>query len=203
MKPMRGDQRRVGQQAGRHPDEARPARRRAAPAGASMSRKPPVQRLAHDQHARTAASTDGHHPGQEVRADAAVAGGRGHLQRARAEREAQQQHAGADQRLPARARVRIHALCSTDSPRQGEKRPARPGVCSRPTPLRPCPDFTMVARRLANSSSTNFSNAGAGQHRRRPVVLLQRLGPGLGLERLPAPCRSAPCAASAVMPGAP
>jgi hypothetical protein len=42
------------------------------------------------------------------------------------------------------------------------------------------PDLTIVARRLANSRSTNLANS-APVSRPGSSVLLQRLGPGLGL----------------------
>ena len=70
MKPMRRDQRRVGQHAGRDPDEAGPVAAARRPRAPPSARKPPL-RASHTSKAPHSGSSAAHHPGQEVRADAA------------------------------------------------------------------------------------------------------------------------------------
>ena len=90
--------------------------------------KAAAQSLPHQAHpAGQQRQTD--HPGQEVRADAAVAGVAGNLRRAGDDDATQRQRAGADGDL-----LDLHPII---------------------------PALTMMARRLANSSSTNLPKPGA------------------------------------------
>ena len=152
-------------------------RRRAAPC--RESRRSRASRTISTPHSR---QHRGHQPGQEVRADAAIAGRGGMVSAPAARASPISADAGADQGLHRRWDD-VCVMCCPPGQSARKNARAKPGAIACRAGRQIMPDLTMVARRLANSSSTNFSNAGAGQHRRRPVVLLQRLGPGLGLER--------------------
>ena len=142
---------------------------RSAPDGSSMSRKPPV-RASQTSQPPHSTSTTRHHPGQEVRA---------RRRRSRPRTEICVAPRPAAARCTSAPDAGSVERASWGSPSDGTgRRDAAP--CAR-SAHQTMPDLTIIARRLANSSSTNLSNAGAGQQRRRPAVLLQRLGPGLGL----------------------
>ena len=68
-----GDQRRVEPAGPPTPRRSPASRPCSAPEGSSMSRKPPVQRLAHDQHAAQRSSADATTQGRKFGPDAAVA----------------------------------------------------------------------------------------------------------------------------------
>src|SRR6218665_373406 len=199
---QRGDQQRIEQQSGRHPEEALPMRALGARACLQIAQAP-GQRMQHTQQ-RADQQRRAHQPGEKIRAHAAVAGlatdragapGRGSRPRNCPCWPPRPATAPA---APSRHRAGSARAASATNATNG----ALDGATNVLAPRQTIPDLAIVARRLANSASTKLANSSPASQ-----AGVQRF---LSIWSCQAGCLKVRCSASistlrcpSVMPGAP